>query len=131
VILPTDVPGFSFIPVGRQSSQATELLASASMRDVIQKLESLDRNVLVVVDSPPILLTSEARVLASLFGQVVLVVRAAGTPRQAVIDAVKLLSEGPKVNLVLNQALHVGESGYYGYGAGYKYGEGGMPESNS
>jgi receptor protein-tyrosine kinase len=75
------------------------------------------------VDSPPILLTSEARVLASLFGQVVLVVRAGGTPKQAVLDAVKLIGERPSLNLVLNQALHVGDGSYYGYGSGYGYGE--------
>jgi exopolysaccharide/PEP-CTERM locus tyrosine autokinase len=123
VVLPTDVPGLSLVPVGRPSEHATELLASASMQSVILDLLALDQNAIVIVDSPPILLTSEARVLASLFGQVVLVVRAGGTPKQAVLDAVKLIGERPSLNLVLNQALHVGDGSYYGYGSGYGYGE--------
>jgi protein-tyrosine kinase len=123
VVLATDVPGLSLVPVGRQSEHATELLASTSMQTVILDLLALDPNAMVLVDSPPILLTSEARVLASLFGQVVLVVRAGVTPQQAVLDAVKLIGTGPSLNLVLNQALHVGDSSYYGYGGAYGYGE--------
>lgn len=125
VILPTDIPSLSIVPVGRQSPQATELLASARMRGVIAELEALDPQGIVLVDSPPILLTSEARVLASLFAQVVMVVRAGGTPQQAVREAVRLMGDGPKINLVLNQALHVGGGGYYGYNS--EYGQG--PES--
>jgi protein-tyrosine kinase len=123
VILPTDVSGLSVVTVGTQSRQATELLASGRMRTVLRELESLDPQAIVVVDSPPILLTSEARVLASLFGQVVMVVRAGGTPQQAVFDAIKVLGESAHVSLVLNQALHVGDGSYYGYGAGYGYGD--------
>ena len=119
VILPTDIPSLSIVPVGRQSPQATELLASARMRSVIAELEALDPQGIVLVDSPPILLTSEARVLAGLFAQVVMVVRAGGTPQQAVREAVRLIGDGPKINLVLNQALHVGDGGYYGYNTSY------------
>lgn len=121
LVLPTDVRGLSVLPVGHRSDTATELLASARMRQVIASLERLDPQGLVVVDSPPILLTSEARVLASLFGQVLLVVRAGVTPQQAVTDAIAVVGEGPKIGLVLNQAVHEGVgTGYYGYG--YRYG---------
>lgn len=123
VVLPTDVAGLRVLPVGRRSDAATELLASARMRQVIARLEDLDPQGLVVVDSPPILLTSEARVLASLFGQVVLVVRAGGTPQQAVQEAIGIIGEGPRLGLVLNQAIHDGRGGSY-YGSGYGYGYG-------
>lgn len=120
VVLPTSVRGLSILPVGRRTDTATELLASARMRQVISQLEQLDPAGLVLVDSPPILLTSEARVLASLFGQVVLVVLAGATPQQAVNDALEIIGEGPRIGLVLNQAVHddVG-GGYYGYGQYY------------
>lgn len=123
VILATDVPGLSLLPVGRPAANATELLSSARMRSIILELEALDPQGIVLVDSPPVLLTSEARVLAGLFSQVVMVVRASGTPQQAVLDAIKILGDGPHVNLVLNQALHVGGGGYYGYGSNYGYGD--------
>jgi exopolysaccharide/PEP-CTERM locus tyrosine autokinase len=131
VLVPTDLPGLSVLPVGRQSHQATEMLASEGMRNVIGALEGLDSRAIVLVDSPPILVTSEARVLASLFDQVVMVVRAGGTPKQAVLDAIKMVGEGPEINLVLNQALHAGTGAYYGYGGRYAYGEEKQGEDNS
>jgi len=131
VLVPTDLPGLSVLPVGRQSHQATEMLASEGMQSIIEALEGLDSRAIVLVDSPPMLVTSEARVLASLFDQVVLVVRAGGTPKQAVLDAIKLVGEGPEINIVLNQALHVGTGTYYGYGARYAYGEDTQGEANA
>lgn len=119
VVLPTDVRGLYLLPIGRRSESATELLASARMRQVIDELGRLDENLIVLLDSPPVLLTSEAQVLTSLFGQAVVVVRAGGTPQQAVVDALGLIGEGPRVGLVLNQALHDNNvGGYYGYGYG-------------
>ena len=115
LLLPTDVRGLYVLPVGRRSESATELLASARMRQVVSALEGLDENCIVLLDSPPILLTSEAQVLASLFGQVVMVVRAGVTPQQAVTDALGIIGEGPR--RALNCALHDNSvGGYYGYG---------------
>lgn len=120
VILPTSIPRLSLLPVGRRTEHAPELLASARMRALIQYLEELDPAGIVLVDSPPILLTSEARVLASLFGQVLLVVKATVTPQQAVLEAVRIIGEGPKVSLVLNHVAGAGTAAYhYGYGYGY------------
>ena len=73
-----------------------------------------------IFDSPPLLQTSEAKVLSSLAGQVVIVVRAEETSQDAVTGALAVLDEGKAVNLVLNQArAGVGEYQYgYGYGHG-------------
>lgn len=124
VILQTEVPDLYVVPVGKQSAQATELLASARMRSLILELEAVDPQCMVVFDSPPILMTSEARVLAGLFAQVVMVVRAGVTPQQAVLDAIQLVGGGAQVSLVLNQAVHLETGGYYGYGSGFNYGVG-------
>jgi protein-tyrosine kinase len=119
MILATDVPKLSILPAGRAASNATELLASARMHHIMQHLPSLNRRGLIVVDSPPILLTSEARVLTTLVGQVVLVVKANQTPHQAVKDAVEAIGPGVPLKLVLNQADLSGPMGYY---YGYRYG---------
>ncbi|HNR22511.1 MAG TPA: AAA family ATPase [Steroidobacteraceae bacterium] len=119
VILPTDIAGLYIVPIGQRSGSTTELLSSARMRQVVAELQALDDYGIVLFDSPPILLTSEAQVLASLFGQIVLVVRAGVTPQQAVTDALGMIGEGPRIGLVLNQALHDNNvGGYYGYGYG-------------
>ena len=80
LVLPTDVPGLSLLPASRQHEAATELLASARMEQVITRLMARDPRRILLLDSPPLLLSSESRALVQIAGQVVLVVRAGGTP---------------------------------------------------
>lgn len=114
LILPTDVPGLSLLPAGRHSEHATELLASARMRVLMTRLAQRDSRRIVLLDSPPLLLTTESLALAAVSGQVVLVVRAAHTPQQTVLDALSHL-EGRSVALVLNQNMSATPAAYYGY----------------
>jgi protein-tyrosine kinase len=120
LILRTDVPGLSILPAGKPIETATELLASARMAEIVQQLAAPDGRRLVLFDSPPLLLTTESRVLATSAGQVVLVVRAESTSRQAVMDAIAAIGEETPVSLILNQTNTPASSGYYGYG---QYGE--------
>jgi exopolysaccharide/PEP-CTERM locus tyrosine autokinase len=120
VILPTDIPGLSLVPAGTASDTATEMLASARMSQVMQQLVSWNPSGIVLFDSLPILLTSEARVLATLMGQIVMVIKAGGTPQQAVSDSLEAIGKDKKVWLVLNQAETSGPLGYY-YGSQYGY----------
>jgi protein-tyrosine kinase len=122
-IISTDVPGLSVLPAGRPSDTATELLASARMRHVVEQLEASDPNLIVLLDSPPLLLTSESRALAAAVGQVVLVVRAGVTPQQAVIEAAALVGEGRPIGLVLNQGEDAGNRSYY-----HAYGDEELPQ---
>lgn len=121
VVLPTDVPGLSLLPAGTRSETATELLASGRMKEVAAQLAAFDPTGIVLFDSLPILLTSESRVLTTLVGQIVLVVKADVTPQHAVSDALAAIGEDKDVSLVLNQAELTGPMGYYyGYQYGYK-----------
>ena len=120
VILPTDIPGLSLVPAGTASETATEMIASARMSYVMQQLVSWNPSGIVLFDSLPILLTSEARALATLMGQVVMVIKAGGTPQQAVSDSLEALGKDKKIWLVLNQAETSGPLGYY-YGSQYGY----------
>jgi protein-tyrosine kinase len=121
VILPTNVPRLSVLPAGTLSETATELLASDRMHRVIARFGSFASNRIVLLDSPPLLLTSESRVLANLVGQIVMVVCAGRTPQRAVFDALELLGDDRPVGLVLNQSDERSGSSYryeyYGKGA--------------
>jgi len=118
-ILSTDIKGMSVMTSGKMRTNSTELLASERMESVIRALSAQDPHRIVLFDSSPLLMTSEARILTTLVGQVVLVVAAEQTPQQAVLDAIATVDEGKPVNLVLNQARHTNGTGYYGYGYGY------------
>ena len=121
VIIRSDVPGLSLLPAGRADEHATELLASRRMARFATELSESVPNRIVIFDSPPLLVTSESRVLASNMGQVAMVVCAGKTPQHAVISAISSLDEGQAVNLILNQAgSTIGDMSYgqfqYGYG---------------
>lgn len=117
LIIPTDVTSLTMLPIGMGSETTTELLASHRMEDIMRQLADNDPTRMIVIDSPPLLLTSESRVLAEAAGQIVLVVRAGFTPQQSVLDAISHLGEGKAIGLVLNQSTDVASAGYYyGYG---------------
>lgn len=126
VILGTDIPSLSLLPAGKQTSTATELLASERMREVATRLAALHQRGVVLFDTSPVLLTNEPRVLAPLMGQIVVVVKAGVTPQQALRDAVGLLGAEGRVSLVLNEAALSGPMGYY---YGHRYGYGSVPKS--
>ena len=76
---------------------------------------------IIVFDSPPLLLTTEARVLATHMGQVVMVVNAENTLQAAVKQAITTIQSCPVKMMVLNQVRAEKMDGY-GYGYGYGYG---------
>jgi protein-tyrosine kinase len=114
VILRTDVPGLTLMPAGRGHDTATEMLASERMAQVIQQLAVPNGRRIVLLDSPPLMLSTESRVLAAAAGQVVLVVRAESTSRQAVSHALDVIGEGKTVSLILNQSSAAPTESYYG-----------------
>jgi exopolysaccharide/PEP-CTERM locus tyrosine autokinase len=115
VILPTNVPRLSILPAGKRSETATELLASERMQRIVELLGSSDRNRIVLFDSPPLLLTTESRIVATIVGQITLVVRAGMTAQRAVLDALDLLGDDKPIGLVLNQCDEQSHMGYYQY----------------
>lgn len=124
-ILDTDVPGLSVLPAGKRRPHATELLASFRMEELANKLVSHDRNRIVLFDSPPLIQTSESKVLAEHVGQIVFVVCADKTPKGAVAEAAISLGEEKAVNFVLNKAttntLTTRYGAYGAYGSAYNY----------
>jgi exopolysaccharide/PEP-CTERM locus tyrosine autokinase len=117
LVLPTDVDGLSMLPAGQHNESATELLSSARMTHVLTRLTARDSRRIVLLDSPPLLLSSESRALVQIAGQVVLVVRAGVTPRRAVQEAIEHIGEDKPLGLVLNQSQVAASEGYYGYGS--------------
>jgi exopolysaccharide/PEP-CTERM locus tyrosine autokinase len=126
LIVSTNIEGLSILPAGRTDANATEYFASSRMQELVNELLAVP-NRLLVVDSLPLLLTTESRALVPLAGQVVLVVRAESTPQQAVLQAVDLLGEDVNVKVLLNAMVRTRAQAYMGYGYygyNYNYGEG-------
>lgn len=124
VILRTSIPKLRVLPAGRRSPHATELLASESMHQMMLEFSERYHDRIIIFDSPPLLLTTEASVLASFMGQIVFVASAEKTPTSAVKQALEYLGEGMMVGMVMNRASRNFNPFGYGYGYGYNYGDG-------
>lgn len=125
VLLKTNIDKLTLLPSGTPHTRATELLASDAMSLLIQDIAKRYSDRIVIFDSPPLLLTTESRVLASHMGQIVVVVHAEKTLQSDVEHALSTIESCPVKMLVLNQAKAAAAGGYgYGYGQGYGYGYG-------
>lgn len=123
LIVDTSVPGLSFLPAGTTRDGSSELLASSRMAELTATLVRNDPRRLIVLDSPPMLLTTESRELARVAGQIVLVVHAGTTPQESVRETVALIPDGKHVGAVLNQVdPSSADVTLYGYGRYGAYG---------
>ena len=124
VMLRTDVPKLTVVPAGSRDTRSTELLGSNSMQHLLNEIALRYPDRIVLFDSPPLLETSEASVLASQMGQVVLVVESAVTSQYLVKEAIAQVDPVDKVSLVLNKTYSSQLFSRYGYGYDYGYGYG-------
>ncbi len=122
VLLKTNIEKLTILPVGTPHARATELLASDAMIRLLDEMANRYPDRIIVFDSPPLLLTTEARVLATHMGQVVVVVQAGRTLQSEVRQALATIEACPVKLLLLNQARTGSKEGY-GYGYGYGSGE--------
>jgi exopolysaccharide/PEP-CTERM locus tyrosine autokinase len=126
MIVETNIPRLRVLPAGAPRLHATELLASARMELILKHLSSKSKDQLILLDSPPFLQTSEAKVLASLAGQIAMVVKAEETHHESVLAALNSIPPDKVVNLILNQVRAAAAKYHYGYHYGYGYGASGQ-----
>lgn len=123
VMLRTDIENLTVLPAGEPHERSNELFASKVMADLMSELSQRYKDRVIVFDSPPLLQTTEAAVLASRVGQVVFVVAAESTLEGAVGEAIKQLGDDKIIGCVLNKyEKKLGDASAYGYGYGYGYG---------
>ncbi|MCW5661939.1 MAG: XrtA-associated tyrosine autokinase [Burkholderiaceae bacterium] len=128
VLLATNVEKLSVLPSGMPRPGATELLASDSMRRLLEDLASRYSDRIIIFDSPPLLLTTEAGVLASQMGQIVVVVKADDTSQADVQRALAGIASHPVKLMVLNR-VHAKMMRGTGYGYAYGYGYGSVEDA--
>lgn len=121
ILVRTNIPNLSVLPAGNNNDHATELMAGPAMADLISDLATRYSDRVIIFNAPPVLVSSEASVLASWTGQVVMVVEADQTSRRDVDHALSLLGDDISVNFVLNKVTD--RQGKERYGAYSYYGK--------
>ena len=114
VLVRTNVENLSILPAGERQERATELLASDQMSAMLSELSARYADRIIVFDSPPLLPTTEARVLASHMGQIVMVVAADSTRQHAVNLALSTIESCEHVFMLLNKLDKTDVGSYYG-----------------
>ena len=122
VMLKTNIEKFTILPVGSAAKRATELLASEAMNRLLAEMATRYSDRIIIFDSPPLLVTTEAPVLATHMGQIVMVVAAGETAQPLVKQALASIESCPVVMMMLNKVSSPTTGGYYdyyGYYGGY------------
>lgn len=112
--------GIHILPSGTVPPNPLELLSSKRFEDVISKLK--DAFDIVIVDSAPLQLVSDAQVLSQFASMVIYVVKADSTPYQVAQNGIKKLRRlnAPLLGAVLNQLDLERAEKYYGEYSGYR-----------
>jgi protein-tyrosine kinase len=115
VMMRTNIDKLTLLPSGKANGRATELLASDAMDRLLDELATRYSDRIVVFDAPPLLPSTESRVLATYMGQVVIVVEADRTPQKSLSQALSTIDSCPVVLPLLNKIGRSEVGAYYGY----------------
>jgi len=89
------------------------------MQDLVALLSAQYKNRTILFDTPPLLITNEAQVLATNMGQIVLVIEARVSSQDSVMRALGRLDHQKPINAILNKSRNAAGDGYqsddYGY----------------
>ncbi len=112
--------GFDVITSGPIPANPHELLNSSRMKELVDALSA--KYDYVIIDSAPVLGISDSLILTQFIEAVLVVVKAANTPRDALIQTIKLLNgvNAKILGLVLN-GLDLKRRYGYSYGHAYYY----------
>lgn len=111
-VIKTPVPNLHLLPVGKIPPNPSEFLASEWMTFLIAHLRK--RFPIILFDTPPLLVASDALILAPHADGVVLVIKSGEVDRNLISKAVDQLrlSKANLLGVVLNR-INVKENGYY------------------
>jgi protein-tyrosine kinase len=104
--------GLQVIPAGSSTRKSAELIGSRKMSELFMSLRELRDDTYVIIDSSPIISTSEPTVLSKLVDGIILVVMGGRASKEFVRRAVKSIDRQKIIGIVLNQ-IDMNPSSYY------------------
>lgn len=117
----TSIPKLSLIPAGRSLKSPVELLSSLRMKSLINELRERYPKSYIIIDSTPILLTSESDILLNQADGIIVVVQYGKTQRDALERSLKFLDKKKIVGIIFNKVDY--KLLRYNYGYSHYYNE--------
>lgn len=121
VVQQTEIENLYVLTAGTRPPNPSELLASEKMKSFIHTMR--DEFDYVIMDTPPVLIVTDAQLLADYTDGYLLVVSSGDVDRNAAAKSKELLENvNAKILGVVLNNLEISEKGYYGYYYHYYYG---------
>jgi receptor protein-tyrosine kinase len=117
LLVPTERERLFILPYGTRAEGEASVVGGAALVAAVQRIATALPRHILMIDAPPCLATSEASTLASLVGQILMVVEAEVTQRKELESALDMVEACPQVQLVLNQSRLVNSDSFGAYGA--------------
>ena len=119
LVVRTEVPYLSLLPIGGASADKEELSASLPLASTVARIGREFPGHVIVLDAPPCMVSSDPSTLAPVVGQVIMLIEAQRTQRGEIDAAVDMVSSCENVSLLLNKVRSragdtFGADGYYG-----------------
>jgi protein-tyrosine kinase len=103
LLVKSSVDKLSLLCSGTAQDNPVELIGSNRMKFLMQDLKSRYEDRYIILDSSPLLATTEPSVLNEMVDGIILVVKVGETPRESVQQAMKLLKKEKILGVVLNR----------------------------
>jgi non-specific protein-tyrosine kinase len=112
ILINSEIENLRIIMAGPSSSKSSELIGSKRMGELLKSLSESGENTYILIDSPPIISTTEPTLLSKMVDGIILVVMADRMPRESIQRAVKSVDRQKIIGIVFNQ-IDLKSSSYY------------------
>jgi len=112
ILLDSGTGNLQIILAGDSSGKSAELIGMTKMSELLRALCKLGDDTYVIIDSPPIISSTEPVLLSKIVDGVILVVTGCRTPRESVRTAVKSIDRHKLIGAVFNE-VDIRPSSYY------------------
>jgi len=118
-LIQTEIKGFNIMPSGINSLSPAELIESHRMKDLLRLLGKAGKFSYIIIDSPPLIATSEAIILSHIVDGIIFVVMAEKTRRDIVKREMGSINQTKILGVVLNGAKFETSHYYHKYYKSY------------
>ena len=102
LLVKTSVDKLSILPGGSFQENPVELIGSKRMKSLIADLKMRYDDRYIILDSSPLLATTEPSVLKDMVDGILLVIKSGATPRESIQQALKAVDKQKIIGVVLN-----------------------------
>ena len=104
-------PNLAILPFGHRAKNSASLLSSKEFSDILTRLR--ERYEIILIDSPPILSLPDMPIIERLVDEVLLVVRAEKTSKEAVVMGIRSLTTPKLLGIIFNGVQSSSAAGYH------------------